>query len=93
MADINSLSGTIKRYQVLGNPRMLETYRKTDDRLAATRTQLAELLTDEPTRQSLDSFKIVHSEISRAVDVTPPGSPAFDTILTRIDSLNDLANG
>ena len=91
-ADINSLSGTIKRYQVLGKPQMLESYRTTDQRLAATRSQLAELLTEEPTRQSLEDFKVVHSEISRAVDVTPPGSPTFDTILTRIDSLNDLAN-
>jgi two-component system sensor histidine kinase GlrK len=92
-ADITSLSGTIKRYQVLGDPRMLETYRKTDERLAATRTQLAEVLTEEPTRQSLEDFKGVHNEISRAMDVTPPGpSPAFDNILTRIDRLNDLAN-
>jgi two-component system, NtrC family, sensor histidine kinase GlrK len=90
-ADITSLSGTIKRYQVLGKPQMLETYRATDQRLAATRTQLAALLTEEPTRQSLEDFKAMHNEISAAVGVTPPG-PAFDIILTRIDRLTDLAN-
>ena len=91
-ADITSLSGTIRRYQVIVDPRMLETYRKTDDRLAATRTQLAELLTEEPTRQSLEDFRAMHNEISSAVGATPPGSPAFATILTRIDRLTDLAN-
>jgi len=91
-ADITSLGGTVRRYQVLGKPQMLETYRKTDERLANTRAELAKLLTEEPTRQSLEDFKVMHNEISSAVGVTPPGSPDFDTILTRIDLLNDLAN-
>ena len=71
---------------------MLETYRKTDQRLAATRTQLAALLTEEPTRQSLEDFAAMHNEISSAVGATPPGSPAFAAIVARIDRLNDLAN-
>ena len=91
-ADITSLGRTVKLYEVLGKPQVLETYRKTDERLAITRTQLAALLTDAPTRQSLEDFKTMHNEISSAVGVTPPGSPEFATILARIDRLNDLAN-
>jgi len=76
-AEITLLNGTIQRYQVLGDPKLLDAYRSRDQRLAATRTQLADVLTEEPTRKSLEDFKIVHNEISRAVDVTPPGSPAL----------------
>jgi two-component system sensor histidine kinase GlrK len=90
-ADITSLRRTVGLYQVLGKPNLLDTYRTTDQRLAATRAQLAALLTEEPTRQSLEDFKSMHNEISNAVEVTPPG-PAFDSILARIDRLNDLAN-
>ncbi len=91
-ADITSLGRTVSLYQVLARPNLLDTYRTTDQRLAATRTQLATLLTEEPTRQSLEDFKVVHNQISSAVEITPPGSPAFTTITTGIDRLNDLAN-
>jgi two-component system sensor histidine kinase GlrK len=91
-ADITSLGRTVRLYQVLGDTKLLEAYRTTDQRLAITRTQLAALLTEEPTRQSLEDFKAMHNEIASAVGVTPPGSPAFAMILARIDRLNDLAN-
>jgi len=91
-ADITSLSGTMQRYQVLGKPNMLDAIRTTDQRLAITRTQLADLLTEEPTRQSLIDFAAMQNEIARAVGVTPPVSPQFAAILVRIDRLTDLAN-
>jgi two-component system sensor histidine kinase GlrK len=91
-ADIASLQRTVRLYQVLGDVRLLETYRTNDQRLAATRTQLATLLTDEPTRRGLEDFASLHNEISSAVGATPPGSTAFATILTRIDRLGDLAS-
>jgi two-component system sensor histidine kinase GlrK len=91
-ADINSLDRTVRLYQVLARPQLLVTYRNTDQRLATTRTELAELLTEEPTRQSLEDFARMHNEIATAVGATPPGSPEFANILSRIDQLNDLAN-
>ena len=90
-ADINSLRRTVSLYQVLADPKLLKTFRDTDQRLATTRSELAKLLTEEPTRQSLEDFKAMHNGISSAVSATTPG-PAFDAILTRIDRLNDLAN-
>lgn len=91
-ADINSLERTVRLYQVLGNRSLLETYRKTDERLANTRNQLVSLLDSEPTRRGLEDFAATHDEISGAVMATPPGSATFATILSRIDRLNDLAN-
>ncbi len=91
-ADITSLQRTVRLYQVLGDAKLLEAYRTTDQRLAASRTQLAALLTEDPTRQSLEEFAQMHNEIATAVSATPPGSPAFSSILARIDRLNDLAN-
>src|SRR4051794_36198031 len=81
-ADIDSLKRTVRLYQVLGNVKMLDTYRATDQRLANTRVQLAQLLDDVPTRQALEEFATAHDELSKAVTTTPAGSPAFDTILS-----------
>jgi two-component system sensor histidine kinase GlrK len=92
IADIASLGRTVRLYQVLGNATVLDGYRDTDQRLATIRTQMAQLLNDEPTRKLLDDFASMHNEISRAVETTPPGSTNFPTILTQIDRLNDLAN-
>src|SRR6187549_1020641 len=50
IADIASLGGTVRRYQILGDAKLLDAYRHTDQRLAATRTQLSTLLNDETTR-------------------------------------------
>jgi two-component system, NtrC family, sensor histidine kinase GlrK len=91
-ADIDSLKRTVRLYQVLGNVKMLDTYRATDQRLAETRNQLAQLLDDEATRQGLEEFATTHDEISKAVTTTPAGSPAFTTILATFDRLSDLAN-
>jgi two-component system sensor histidine kinase GlrK len=91
-ADIYSLKRTTQLYQVLGNVKMLDTIRTTDQRLANSRTQLAHLLDDAQSREGLEEFAITHDEISKAVTTTPAGSPAFTTILTSFDRLSDLAN-
>jgi two-component system sensor histidine kinase GlrK len=90
-ADITSLERNVRLYQVLGNVSLLDAYRATDQRLAATRTQLARLLDAEPTRRALDDFAAMHNEISSAVSSTPAGSSAFATILARFDRLSELA--
>ncbi|MEO8020033.1 MAG: ATP-binding protein [Pseudomonadota bacterium] len=92
IADISSLERTVRLYQVLGKPQLLDTYRQTDQRLAATRAQLTALLNDEPTRRSLETFAAMHNEIASAVGSTPPLGTAFAAILERIDRLNDLAD-
>jgi two-component system sensor histidine kinase GlrK len=95
IADIVSLSRTARLYQVLGRSTgatVLDGYRDTDQRLAGIRTQMAQLLNDQPTRKLLDDFAVMHNEISRAVETTPPDSANFPNILTQFDRLNDLAN-
>jgi two-component system sensor histidine kinase GlrK len=91
-ADINSLQRTVRLYNIVGNVKMLDSYRDTDQRLATTRAQLARLLEGEPTRRSLEEFQTTHNEISRAVSSTPAGSATFTTILARIDRLNEIAD-
>ena len=90
-ADIASLARTVRLYQILGDTKVLDGYRRTDQGLAGTRAQLASLLNDEPTRRSLEDFAVVHNEISNAVSSTSPNSPAFASVLTRFDRLSDLA--
>lgn len=94
IADIASLERTVRLYHVLARPQMLEAYRDTDERLAATRIQMAQLLEDAPTQKLLQDFAIMHNEIARAVVSTPPvnNSPESLNILARIARLNDLAD-
>jgi len=94
IADIASLDRTVRLYQVLGRPQVLEAYRDTDERLAATRIQMAQLLDDGPTQKMLQDFASMHNEISRAVVSTPPvrDSPESANILARIARLNDMAD-
>jgi len=90
-ADIDSLGRTVRLYQVLSDVSLLDVYRNTDQRLAASRAQLARLLDDDATRRKLEDFAAMHNEISSAVGATPSGSTTFATILARIDKLKDLA--
>ena len=78
IADIASLERTARLYNVIiTDPRLLDTYRRTDQSLATTRSQLALLLDEEPTRRSLEEFAAMHNQIAQAVGSTPPGGPAF----------------
>jgi two-component system sensor histidine kinase GlrK len=92
IAEIATLARTANLYDVLDDAKVLEGYRGTDERLAATRIQIAQLLDDAPTQRLLEDFARMHNEISRAVVSTPPTSADFKNILTRIDGLNDLAD-
>jgi two-component system, NtrC family, sensor histidine kinase GlrK len=92
VADIASLRRTASFYNVLGNATVLEGYRDIDQRLANTRIQIAQLLEDAPTQALLREFETTHNEIARAVVTTRPASTEFNTIITRIDRLNDLAD-
>src|SRR5688572_25388236 len=77
IADIASLGRTVRLYQVLPDAKVLDGYRDTDQRLAGIRTQMAQLLNDEPTLKLLDDFASMHDGISRAVETTPPRSENF----------------
>jgi two-component system sensor histidine kinase GlrK len=81
----------VRLYQILGDAKVLDGYRETDQRLAETRSALANLLDDEGTRDDLEEFASVHNEIARAMGATSPGSSAFASTLGRIDRLNELA--
>lgn len=91
-ADIALLIRQVRLYQILGDSKVLDGYRATDQRLAATRNELLRLMADEPaTRGGLEEFQLVHNEISTAVVATAPGSAAFTGIVGRVDRLNELA--
>jgi two-component system sensor histidine kinase GlrK len=92
IADISQLSRTVRLYQILIDPTLLDSYRNTDQRLAATRTQIAQLLDDAPTQELLDDFAAMHDEIARAMASPASVSTDFQGILARIDRLNDLAD-
>ena len=66
-ADIRQLDRTVKLYQVLGDVKLLEAYRNTDQSLAATRTELAALLdSDElPEEARRRLWRSVRRELDR----------------------------
>ena len=67
IADIASLDRAVRLYQIDRRPEFLDTYRNNDQRLAAKRTQMAQVLDDAPTQQLLDDFASIHDEIARAM--------------------------
>jgi two-component system, NtrC family, sensor histidine kinase GlrK len=91
LADINSLQRSAAIYKAVGDTTWLDSYRKTDQQLASTRTELALVLDSDTTRRSLDEFATMHNEIASAVSSTPPNNPAFSSIITRLERLNELA--
>jgi two-component system sensor histidine kinase GlrK len=91
LADINSLQRSAAIYKAVGDTTWLDSYRKTDQQLAVTRTELALVLDSDTTRRSLDEFAAMHNEIASAVGSTPPNHPAFSSIITRLERLNELA--
>jgi two-component system, NtrC family, sensor histidine kinase GlrK len=91
IADIASLDRAVRLYQVLDNPRLLDAYRNTDQRLAATRMQMSQLLDDPPSQRLLEEFAKTHDEIARAM-ASPHGGTDFTAVLARIDRLNDIAD-
>jgi len=91
LADINSLQRSAAIYKAVGDTTWLDSYRKTDQQLAVTRTELALVLDSDTTRRSLEEFAAMHNEIASAVGSTPPNAPAFSSIITRLERLNDLA--
>ena len=91
-ADIRSLDRTVRVYQVLGKPELLEFYRNTDQNLATTRMQLQALLNEEASRSNLDKFAALHNEVASAVSALPASSTDYNAIYERIDRLTDLAN-
>src|SRR5688572_23665643 len=91
LADINSLQRSAAIYKAVGDTTWLDSYRKTDQQLAVTRTELALVLDSDTTRRSLDEFAAMHNEIASAVGSTAPNHPAFSSIITRLERLNELA--
>lgn len=92
IADIASLDRAVRLYQIDRRPEFLDTYRNNDQRLAAKRTQIAQVLDDAPTQQLLDDFANIHDEIARAMASAGPAGPDFPGILARIDQLKDLSD-
>jgi two-component system, NtrC family, sensor histidine kinase GlrK len=91
IADIAILDRSVQMYQVTSDVRYLDTYRRTDQQLAATHARIAEVLDDPSTRRNLEDFAALHNEVASAVGATTPGSAALPSILTRIVRLNELA--
>jgi len=92
IADIASLDRAVRLYQIDRRPEFLDTYRNNDQRLAAKRTQMAQVLDDEPTQQLLDDFAGIHDEIARAMATMGGAGPDFTGIIARIDRLKDLSD-
>ena len=93
IADITSLERTARLYQVLGDPTLLDTYRA--HRPAASRPRAPSwrgCSTTNPRAAASKNSRPCTTRSRSAVGSTPPGSPAFATILARFDRLNELAD-
>jgi two-component system sensor histidine kinase GlrK len=90
-ADIETMKRRAQYYHVIGRPDLLVSFRESDQALAATREELATLLSDPSTRRSLDEFTALHNETSSVVSSTPPSREAFENFRPRFDRLSEIA--
>jgi two-component system sensor histidine kinase GlrK len=90
LTDISALDRSVQMFQVTSDARFLESYRRTDQQLAATHARLSRVLDDAIARRNLEEFAVLHNEIASAVGATPAGSTALSGILARITRLNEL---
>lgn len=90
-AQTATLERSLRVYQVLGQPELLEAYRGQDDRLADTERRLAGLLTADDARQALGAFSTLRRDTSAALLERGTSAPDFPALLAALDRLTGEA--
>jgi two-component system sensor histidine kinase GlrK len=91
-AQIASLERTARLYEILKEPNLLEVYRRQDERLSATRTQLYQQLRARKARASLDELGRQQSEIRTGLLATPRFAVDPADLSRRFGDLSALAD-
>jgi two-component system sensor histidine kinase GlrK len=76
---------------VLGDPKLLEGYAQTDDRLTVTREQLSHQLIGDAAVANLAKVQGLQQALREGVLSTTPGTPEYEALLARFEDLNATA--
>ncbi len=92
-SQIASLERTARLYDVLNDPKLLDTYKQEDEAFSATRAKLYTTAT-RATRQTLTQLAAVQHSIRTAVLTTPVATAAADTagLSREFSTLSSLAD-
>jgi two-component system sensor histidine kinase GlrK len=91
LTGIASLERTARLYSVLNDPKLLEGYAQTDDRVTATRRTLQGQLDAAPTRTALARLAEMQQQARATMTGAQTASPAFEQLLARFADMSDLA--
>ncbi|MFO1426704.1 MAG: hypothetical protein U1F11_06965 [Steroidobacteraceae bacterium] len=92
LSTIASLERTARLYQVLGDRKLLEGYVQSDERLRATREQLARQFEGTEAAANLALVQRLQQVLREGIQNTVPGTPEYDALLGQFDRLNAAAN-
>ena len=92
LSSIAALERTARLYQVLGDGKLLDAYSQTDERLTATRQQLALQLAGTDANALLGSVQRLQQTLRDGVLATPPGTPEYIALLSQFERLNEVAS-
>lgn len=91
LTGIASLERTARLYSVLNDPKLLEGYAQTDERVTATRRALQGQLDAAPTRGALARLADMQQQARTTMVTAPPASPAYEQLLARFADMSELA--
>jgi two-component system sensor histidine kinase GlrK len=91
LTGIASLERTARLYSVLNDPKLLDGYIQTDERVTATRRALQGQLDAVPSRAALARLAEMQQQARSTMTGAATASPAFEQLLARFADMSDLA--
>lgn len=91
LTSIASLERTARLYSVLNDPKLLDGYIQTDERVTATRRALQGQLDAVPSRAALARLAEMQQQARSTMTGAATASPAFEQLLARFADMSDLA--
>lgn len=92
LSSIAALERTARLYQILGDNKLLDAYSQTDERLTATRQQLALQLAGSDASPLLASVQRLQQSLRQGMIETPPGTADYEVLLGGFERLNEVAS-
>lgn len=92
LTGIASLERTARLYSVLNDPKLLEGYAQTDERVTTTRETLQGQIDAAPSRVALARLAEMQQQARATMTSALPASPVFEQLLGRFADMSDLAS-